>query len=64
MEIIFIISNVRYYILEVDFPDNLQTNYGKTLPFSQEMQGAAEIVTEDLRLLDRLLRPIRAMMSR
>ncbi|MCL2098692.1 MAG: HlyD family efflux transporter periplasmic adaptor subunit [Bacteroidales bacterium] len=54
-------ENVRYYVLEVDFPDDLQTNYGKTLPFSQEMQGTAEIVTDDLRLLDRFLRPIKAL---
>ncbi|MCL2098559.1 MAG: hypothetical protein FWH23_07380 [Bacteroidales bacterium] len=49
------------YILEVDFLDVLQTNYGKILTFSQEMQGTAEIVTDDLRLLDRFLRPIKAL---
>lgn len=54
----------RRYVLEVDFPDVLQTNYGKTLPFSQEMQGTAEIITDDLRLLDRFLQPIRALWNR
>ena len=52
----------RRYVLEVDFPDDLQTNYGKTLPFSQEMQGLAEIVTDDLRLIDRFLQPIKALL--
>ncbi|MDR0294914.1 MAG: hypothetical protein LBH91_01810 [Prevotellaceae bacterium] len=52
----------RYYILEIDFPEVLQTNYGKVLSFNRDMQGTAEIVTEDLRLLDRLLRPIRAVL--
>ena len=55
-------DNARYYVLEVDFPTDLQTNYGKILPFSQEMQGTAEIITEDMRLLDRFLRPFRAML--
>ena len=35
-------NDVRNYVLEVEFPENLTTNYGKTLPFSQEMQGTAE----------------------
>jgi HlyD family secretion protein len=56
-------ENIRYYVLEVDFPEDLMTNYGKTLSFSQEMQGTAEIVTDDLRLLDRFLQPIKALLK-
>jgi HlyD family secretion protein len=55
-------NDVRNYVLEVDFPELLTTNYGKTLTFSQEMQGVAEIITDDLRLLDRFLNPIRAFL--
>ena len=54
----------KNYILEVIFPDSLVTNYGKTLAFSQEMTGSAEIITEDLRLLDKFLNPIRAVMKK
>jgi HlyD family secretion protein len=57
-------NEVRHYVLEVDFPEQLITNYGKTLAFSQEMQGTAEIITEDLRLLDRFLNPIRALIKK
>ncbi|MDR0728683.1 MAG: HlyD family secretion protein [Prevotellaceae bacterium] len=57
-------NDVRHYVLEVDFPEQLITNYGKTLAFSQEMQGTAEIITEDLRLLDRFLNPIRALIKK
>jgi HlyD family secretion protein len=57
-------ENEKNYILEVVFPDSLVTNYGKTLEFSQEMTGSAEIITEDLRLLDRFLNPIRAVIKR
>jgi HlyD family secretion protein len=57
-------NEVRHYVLEVDFPEQLITNYGKALVFSQEMQGTAEIITEDLRLLDRFLNPIRALIKK
>ena len=57
-------ENQKNYILEVVFPDSLVTNYGKTLEFSQEMTGSAEIITEDLRLLDKFLNPIRAVVKR
>jgi HlyD family secretion protein len=57
-------NEVRNYVLEVDFPEQLTTNYGKTLTFSQEMQGVAEIITDDLRLLDRFINPIRALIKK
>ncbi len=57
-------NNVRNYVLEVDFQNRLITNYGKQLDFSQEMQGTAEIVTNDLRLLDRFLNPIKSVLKR
>jgi HlyD family secretion protein len=57
-------NEVRHYVLEVDFPEQLVTNYGKTLAFIQEMQGTAEIITDDLSLLDRFLNPIRALIKK
>jgi HlyD family secretion protein len=56
-------NNQRVYVLEVDFPDVLTTTYNKTLDFSQEMSGTAEIVTKDLSLLERLLNPARALVK-
>ncbi|MDR0799019.1 MAG: HlyD family efflux transporter periplasmic adaptor subunit [Dysgonamonadaceae bacterium] len=57
-------NGAKSYILEVEFPGELVTNYGKTLTFSQEMTGTAEIITEDLRLIDRFLNPIREVIKR
>jgi HlyD family secretion protein len=57
-------ENQKNYILEVVFPDSLVTNYGKTLEFSQEMTGSAEIITEDLRLLDKFLNPIKSVIKK
>jgi len=57
-------DNQKAYMLEVDFPNNLKTNYGKELTFSQEMTGSAEIITEDLRLMDKFLNPIKAVIKK
>jgi multidrug resistance efflux pump len=47
------------YTVEVDLPDGLQTSYGKKLAYKPEMQGTAEIITEDMRLIERLVMPLR-----
>ena len=57
-------ENTKAYMLEVEFPENLVTTYGKVLTFSQEMTGTAEIITEDLRLLDKFINPIRAVIKK
>jgi multidrug efflux pump subunit AcrA (membrane-fusion protein) len=41
--------------------NGLVTNYHKTLDFKPQMQGSAEIITEDLRLLERLFYQYRAL---
>ncbi|HSD14683.1 MAG TPA: HlyD family efflux transporter periplasmic adaptor subunit [Flavobacterium sp.] len=42
-------------MMDVALPQNLKTTYKKEIPFQQEMKGSAEIITEDLRLLERIL---------
>ena len=59
-----IIGNEKFTMLEVEFPEQLTTNYGQALDFSQEMSGIAEIITEDMRLLDRFLNPIKSLVKR
>ncbi|WKD85754.1 Colicin V secretion protein CvaA [Polaribacter huanghezhanensis] len=41
------------YLIDVALPKKLITTYGRTIEFKQEMKGTAEIVTEDLRLIER-----------
>ena len=38
----------------------MTTTYHKELPFVQQMDGEAEIVTEDMRLIEQFIRPIRS----
>ena len=59
-----LVASDNFYSLEVDLPDGLRTSYGEELEFSPEMQGSAEIVTEDIRLLERIFKPIKAMLER
>jgi multidrug resistance efflux pump len=42
-------------LLDVSLPNGLLTSYKKQLDFQQEMTGSADIITEDLRLIERLL---------
>lgn len=48
----------------VDLPDELQTNYGISLDFSYDMEGNAEIITQDNRLIDKLINPIKSVLQR
>lgn len=49
------------YSAEVALSDSLISNYGKQLKFSQQMTGTAEIITDDLRLLERFFNPLKSI---
>lgn len=61
---ISLVPENQNYIVEVSLPDSLTTFYGKTLSFTQQMQGSAEIITEDKRLLEQILRPIQYVFTK
>ncbi len=42
-----------FYLVDVTLPETLITSYKKEIPFRQEMLASAEIITEDLRLIER-----------
>jgi len=48
-----------FYTAEIEIPQGMQSNYGKKMAFNQEMTGTAEIITEDVRLLERFLNPLK-----
>lgn len=47
-------TNEGLYLIDVKLPDELITTHKKEIEFKQEMQGIAEIITEDLRLIERV----------
>lgn len=52
------------YRVRFRFPDGLVTSYGEELPLIRRMDGAGEILTEDQRLIQRLMQPIISLFSR
>ncbi len=52
------------YIVDVSIPTDLISSYGTPLAFKQEMKGEADIITEDLRLIERLFYQFRKLVSR
>ena len=59
-----LVASDNYYTMEVGLPNGLLTSYNKELDFNQEMQGIAEIITEDIRLLERIFKPIKAILKK
>lgn len=51
-------------LIDVSLPKGLESSYKKRIPFQQEMQGNADIITEDLRLIERLLYQFRDVFQR
>ena len=52
------------YLIDVALPEKLITSYNKEIPFKQEMRGVVEIITEDLRLIERFFYQFRTMMDK
>lgn len=53
-----------FYYIDVSLPSILITSYNKEIEFKQEMRGVAEIVTEDLRLIERFFYQFKELVSR
>lgn len=49
------------YAIEVALPDKLRTTYKKRLDYKEEMQGTAEIITEELSVFDRIFYQFRKL---
>lgn len=51
-------------LIDIELPKRLETSYKKDIEFQQEMTGTADIITEDLRLIERLLYQFRDVFKR
>ncbi len=52
------------YLIDVEINSNLLTTYNKRLPLRHEMIGEANIITKDLRLIERLLNNLRHLITK
>ena len=49
------VPNEDFYLVRVNLSNGLKTTYDKELTFRQNINGSAEIITEDLRLIERFI---------
>jgi len=52
------------YLVDVELPSKLITSYNKEIDFKQEMRSTAEIITEDLRLIERFFYKFKEIVER
>lgn len=57
-------DNEGLYLIDVELPQKLITSYNKEIDFKQEMRGTAEIITEDLRLIERFFYQFKDVVKR
>lgn len=57
-------NNEGYYLIDVSLEESLRTTFDQTIVFKQEMTGVAEIVTQDLRLIERFFYQIKDIFKR
>ena len=51
------------YALIIGLPDGMTSSYKKDLGYEQELKGTAEIITKELRLLERVFNQFRSLMD-
>jgi len=58
------VAGERGYVLKVSLTQGLLSTYNKEITYQPNMTGTAEIVTEDLRLIERIFNSIRKIFDR
>jgi len=56
-------NQISNYTVEISLPNGLITTYKKELPFLPNMQGQAEIITDDISLLERFFLPVKKILK-
>lgn len=53
-----------HYFIEITIPNGLKTNFDKKLKFDKELTGQAEIITDEMRLIERIFYQFRKLTTR
>ena len=61
VESISLLAREDQFAVEVRLPDGLKTTHGQTLDFTHNIQGTAEIITENLRVIERIFNQFRSI---
>ncbi len=57
---ISLVPDAKGYIAEIELSGGMTSSYRENLKFIQQMDGTAEIITKEMRLITRLINPLRA----
>jgi len=57
---ISLVPDTKGYVAEIALSDGMTSSYRENLKFIQQMDGTAEIITKEMRLITRLINPLRA----
>ena len=61
---ISLVPDSRGYIAEIELINGMSSSYHReNLKFIQQMDGTAEIITKEMRLLTRLINPLKAFID-
>jgi len=63
VKIISELSGSGGYSVEVEIPQNLLTSFNIPIKVSPDMKGSAEIITADLRLIQRFVNPVKSLLK-
>jgi len=57
-------NEINAYLVNVSLPDSLITSYNKRIEFKGEMLGSGEIITKDVRLINRFFYQLKELVER
>jgi hypothetical protein len=57
------LHNEDLFRIEVEMPQNLETNYSIPIKINRQLNGTAEIITDDIRLIKRFLNPVNSLLK-
>jgi len=57
---ISLVPDAKGYVAEIELSGGMTSSYRENLKFIQQMDGTAEIITKEMRLITRLINPLRA----
>ncbi|MGE5457115.1 MAG: hypothetical protein ACM3RX_02040, partial [Methanococcaceae archaeon] len=60
---ISMVPEEKGYVAEIELTEGMTSSYRENLKFIQQMDGTAEIITKDLRLIYRFINPLRALLD-
>jgi len=60
---ISLVPEANGYIAEIELSEGMTSSYRENLKFIQQMNGSAEIVTKEMRLITRLINPLKAFLD-